>query len=140
MRSSALLVRLLCVAALARAQKRETWPHPGAYDLHKRVSSTNECDPNYQAGPSLWEWLLSRHRHGHGLKLVDKWTTYLPAYEAYLSKFRGCDVNILELGVSQVAPRRCGSTTSDRARTRTAPTCAKPSETCLFDRFSLYAS
>lgn len=99
MRSSAPLARLLCVAALARAQKRETWPHPGEYDLHKRVSSTNECDPNYQAGPSLWEWLLSRHRHGHGLKLVDKWTTYLPAYEAYLSKFRGCDVNILELGV-----------------------------------------
>ena len=34
-----------------------------------------------------------------GDRKVQKWTTYISTYERYLSKFRGCDVNVLELGV-----------------------------------------
>lgn len=50
----------------------------------------------YNGAATLQEFIRSRSSTD---KRVQKWTSYLPTYERYFGPLRGCDVNILELGV-----------------------------------------
>ena len=71
------------------------WPHEGQYTYHNFFGGT--CTK--PSSLNLWDWIMLRHENGANKRLCDKWSTYFPSYERYLSKYRGCDVNILELGV-----------------------------------------
>lgn len=80
---------------LLRRQAQATWSGYKHWDRRMQWSSSNGSKGSANQSNALWKFFESR-KQGRG---IWKWNHYFPIYDRHFSRFRGQEVNVLEIGV-----------------------------------------